>query len=66
VTTPLQALDVRINTALQGYLGTPAEERNKQQYEGLCDDLARAAMDYAKQLIEARLQQLRQQKRSGW
>ena len=59
----LQALDARIDSSLQAYLGTPQEERRPAQYDALVNDLSRAAMDYAKAMVSERLENRRQVQR---
>lgn len=64
--TALQNLDDRINVNLQQYLGTPVEDRTREQYSGLVDQLSRAAMDYAKAMVNERIENRRQvQKQVG-
>jgi hypothetical protein len=50
----LTDLNATIDKSLQGYLGTPKEERTSMTYNRLVDDLARAAIGYTEAFIAER------------
>lgn len=58
--TPAQQLNQAIRTHLQGYLGTPAEQRTQLLYDRLVDSLLAAGEEHTRAFVAERRASQRQ------